>query len=459
MKLNLLLQGKLHSRLALLAGLIFFNLLVCGQVFAGSAVKLYEATIKVSENKPEKQLIEEAFTHVLIKVTGHSDISASTAYPAMLAKAQDAISQFRYDFKAPETTDSDADNNPGQTDLQKEPKKEKWFWVRFNPGMIDSMLKQAQLPIWGRVRPNTLVWLAMDACGQRALQSEYEQPQIYQALKQQADERAIPLTFPFLDLQDQNNISATDIWVNFNDAILLASRRYQSQAVLTIRLMQNKKGVWNSQWNLLMLGQVQSWQLQDKDQTHLLSAGIDELADRLARQFAQVSSDTDSANDVLVQINNVSNFQEFQELDDYLRNLASVKALGLLMTQQDRVVYKITYRGNKNALIQEIRLGDMLNSVERSHNNSLDVNLNDAREFKPVILDNSHERGNSPEPEKGHEPGSALSEREKALKSLDAGTSTSMDNPQGQNIQGQNNSTAKRSSRTLIPDLEYWLVR
>ncbi len=453
MKLNVLLQGKLYSRLALLAGLIFFNLLFCGQVFAGNAVKLYEATIKVSENKAEKQLIEEAFTHVLIKVTGHSDISASTAYPAMLAKAQDAISQFRYDFKAPETTDSEANNSPAQSDQQKPPKKEKWFWVRFNPGMIDSMLKQAQLPIWGRVRPNTLVWLAMDTGGQRALQSEYEQPQIYQALKQQAEERAIPLTFPFLDLQDQNNISATDIWGNFNDAILLASRRYQSQAVLTIRLEQNKKGVWNSQWNLLMLGQVQSWQLQDKDQTHLLSAGIDELADRLARQFAQVSSDTGSANDVLVQINNVSNFQEFQELDDYLRNLASVKTLGLLMTQQDRVVYKITYRGDKNALIQEIRLGDMLNSVERSHNNDLDANLNDTREFKPVILDNSLERGNSPE------PGSALSEREKALKSLDAGSSTTTDNRQGQNIQGQNNSTTKRSSRTLIPDLEYWLVR
>ncbi len=459
MKLNVLLQGKRHSRLMLMAGLIFFNLLVCGQVFAGNAVKLYEATIKANENKPEKQLIEEAFTQVLIKVTGHSDISAATAYPAMLAKAQDAISQFRYDFKAPATTDSKANNNPGQIDPQKEPKKEKWFWVRFNPGMIDSMLKQAQLPIWGRVRPNTLVWLAMDTGGQRALQSEYEQPQIYQALKQQADERAVPLTFPFLDLQDQNNISATDIWGNFNDAILLASRRYQSQAVLTIRLEQNKKGIWNSQWNLLMLGQVQSWQLQNKDQTHLLSAGIDELADRLARQFAQVSSDTGNANDVLVQINNVSNFQEFQELDDYLRNLASVKALGLLMTQQDRVVYKITYRGDKNALIQEIRLGDMLNSVERSHNNGLDANLNDTREFKPVILDNSLERGNSPELEKGSESGFALSEREKALKSLDAGTTATTDKLQGQNIQGHNNSMEKKSSRTLIPDLEYWLVR
>lgn len=443
-------ERRLLSIILLFLYSCFFSLLAVGQSFSATTEKLYESTIKVTDNKSEKELIAEAFAHVLIKVTGHSDITTSTAYQALLTKAQDAISQFRYDYKLPENSADEASDNASEnpSDKSKEPAKEKWFWVRFNPGIIDSMLKQAQLPIWGKVRPDTLIWLAQDIGGQRILQSHYDQPEIYRAIKQQADYRGIPLTFPFLDLQDQNNISATDIWGNFNDAILLASRRYQTQATLTIRLEQNKSGLWNSQWNLLMLGKVQSWQLQDKDQQHLVAAGIDELADRLARQFAQVSTGGMGDNDLLVQINNVSNFQEFQELDDYLRNLATVKALALVLTQQDRVLYKISYRGDKNALLQEIRLGDMLNSVERSRD---DYTANDeSREFKPVILDDVKHPQQEP----------AMSEREKALNAMNIGKHKAQSQPgKTDNITAVANPPAANTINTLIPDLEYWLAR
>ncbi len=428
--------------------------MLVGQSLAASTGKLYESSIKVADDKTEKELIAESFAHVLIKVTGHSDITASPAYSALLVKAQDAISQFRYDYKVPETAASMPDEQGLESKTEaKESAKEKWFWVRFNPGIIDTMLKQAHLPIWGKVRPDTLIWFAQDINGKRVLQSQYEQPQVYQIFKERALYRGIPLTFPFLDLQDQNNISAADIWGNFNDAILLASRRYQSQAALTIRLEQGKNGIWNSQWNLLMLGQVQSWQLQDKDKPHLLAAGIDELADHLARQFAQSgSSNTDTdANSVLVQINNVTNFREFQELDDYLRNLATVKSLALMQTQQDRVFYKISYRGNKNALLQEIRLGDLLNSVERSRVDY--ANNDEPREFKPVILDGTHQTDNS-------QPGSSTgSERAKALNAMNA------DQQPGQTADSQKSSDinaaglGQKVDRQLVPELEYWLAR
>ncbi len=428
--------------------LLLFSLMLVGQSLAASTGNLYESSIKVADNKTEKELIAESFAHVLIKVTGHSDITASPAYPSLLAKAQDAISQFRYDYKFPETVDSATADEGSES---KKSVQEKWFWVRFNPGIIDTMIKQAQLPVWGKVRPDTLIWFAQEMNGKRILQSQYEQPEVYQIFKQRALYRGIPLTFPFLDLQDQNNISAADIWGNFNDAILLASRRYQSQVALTIRLEQGKNGIWSSQWNLLMLGQVQSWRLQDKDKQHLLAAGIDELADRLARQFAQTGSrNDDGANNVLVQINNVTNFREFQELDDYLRNLATIKSLDLMQTQQDKVFYKITYRTDKKALIQEIRLGDLLNSVERSR---VDYTNNDeAREFKPVILEGAHQTGYS-------QPGSsAVSEREKALNAINrhkgqtAGSQPDSDTQHSPDI-------STKIDRQLVPELEYWLAR
>jgi len=180
----------------------------------------------------------------------------------MLKKAKNAISQFRYDYQ--ELPSDDAGTEAQQDDKKKTTEeKEKWFWVRFNQKAVNDLLKNAQIPIWGKIRPKTLIWFSQEVKGKRYLQSQHDQPGIYNIFKQQADKRGISLSFPFMDLQDQSSISTTDIWGNFNDAILLASRRYQAQSTLTSRLFKEPSGLWVSQWSLLMLGEVQSWEIRN----------------------------------------------------------------------------------------------------------------------------------------------------------------------------------------------------
>ena len=280
------------------------------------------------------------------------------------------------------------------------------------------------------------------------MQSQHEAPEVYDILKQQAENRGISLMFPFLDLQDQAKVSATDIWGNFTDAILLASRRYQAQATVTVRLFKEPSGLWVSQWNLLMLGEVQSWKLRDENMARILSSGIDELADKLAQQFTQSVNDVND-NDVLVQINNVSDFKAFQELDDYLRNLASVKLAALVQMEQDRVIYKISYLGDKRSFIQEIRLGDLLNSVERSRVD-YGASDNENKDYRPVILDGLDKSG----AEQNALPADA-SEREKALAAMDSGSQ-----PSGQtNPPLPPQALPEKRVEELLPELEYWLAR
>ena len=161
--------------------LIIFSLFVIQPGFAASVSKLYESSVKVDSPKGEQQqsenqLIAAAFTQVLIKVSGRSDVAASTGYSAMLKKAEGAISQFRYDYKVL----SEADNETSQQGEQQE-EKEKWFWVRFNAKTINALLKDAQIPIWGKIRPETLVWFSQETQGKRYLLSQYEEPEIYDA--------------------------------------------------------------------------------------------------------------------------------------------------------------------------------------------------------------------------------------------------------------------------------------
>jgi hypothetical protein len=438
-----------QNRWALLA--IFFFFAFSTHMAHASLDKLYQASVKVEEGKTENELIAEAFSQVLIKISGQSDVSSSTAYESMLTKAKGAISQFRYEQRAVPALTGSVSNEP-QKDA-KEEQKEKWFWVSFNPSIINELLRKAKLPIWGKNRPETLIWFTQEVKGQRFLQSQHEVPELYQAFEQQADDRGISLIFPFLDLQDQASISATDIWGNFNDAILLASRRYHAQATVTVRLFKEKSGLYVSQWNLLMLGNVQSWELRGEDKSHLLKTGIDELADRLAQQFAPLPTE-ENGSALLIGVNNVNGFKAYQELDDYLRNLATVKSVVLVQMKKDRLIYKVRYLNDKNAFIQEIRLGEYLSSVENTRDTDTVEPQN--REYQAVILDDLDNK--------------ELTQREKALMAVE-NTSTELKTQAPANAQNQtaNTQSGQPDQSTqiivqpvrpvLMPDLEYWLAR
>jgi len=429
--------------------ILLISLLFSLSSYASSSTSLYESSIKVEADKSENELIAAAFTHVLIKVSGRSDISHSSAYKSMLKSAKGAISQFRYDYKIIQTPDvSEGDAAQNKDSLEKDSlNKEKWFWVRFNSNTIDNLLKEAQLPVWGKVRPSTLIWLSQEIKGQRSLLSQHEAPAIYDVIKHQAEYRGISLTFPFLDLQDQASVSATDIWGNFNDAILLASRRYQAQTTVTVRLFKEPSGLWVSQWNLLMLGEVKSWEIRDEKKARILASGVDELANKLAQQFSRAVSDGNDST-LLLQVNNVTNFKAFQALDDYLLNLATVKSTALAQMEQDKVIYNITYLGDKNALIQEIRLSDFLKSVERTrvdYGNADEVN----QDYKPVILDDlgksATAQGELTPEGKASAEGSDGKDGNKSSVPQDPALSTPAANPPEKKVE------------ELVPELEYWL--
>lgn len=426
--------------------ILFASLLLIQPAMAANIGQLYEASVKTEADKGENDLIADAFARVLIKVSGRSDITAIPAYAALQKKAESAISQFRYDYKTPVSDKLIDISRPENNTAEQQADKEKWFWVRFNAKTINALLKEADIPVWGSVRPETLIWFSQEVKGKRYLQSQHDEPHIYTVFKNQAKSRGISLIFPFMDLQDQSSVSATDIWGNFNDAVLLASKRYQAQSTLTSRLFKEPSGLWVSQWNLLMLGETQSWEIRDESLDRVLASGIDELADKLAQQFTQRDRSSDDSG-LLVQINNVSSFKEFQALDDYLRHLATVKSLTLVHMEQDKLMYRINYLGSQNSLVQEIRLGDLLNTIERS---GIDVNAgnNGNNSYKPVILDDLDKPAGV-----NSKTSAAPGSREAALNSLDKTSATQHSSTDTSGV------IRPVSQLKQQPDLEYWFAR
>ncbi len=417
-----------NSFFELLAIVIIGCLLFSQSAFAANIGQLYEASVKADGAKSENKLIADAFKQVIVKVSGRSGIVVSKD---ILKKAESAISQFRYDYKrqavTSETTEPAAEDS--------EANKEKWFWVRFNQKMVNTLLKEAQIPIWGKVRPQTLIWFSRELKGKRLLQSQHDEPEIYDIFTRQAQLRGISLIFPFLDLQDQSTISSNDIWGNYNDAILLASKRYQAQTTLTVRLFKESTGLWVAKWNLLMLGETQSWTVRNEQLAVVLSSGIDGLADRLSRQFAQLEQDSGDNPGLLVAINNINNFKSYQLVDDYLRNLATVRSFMLVQIKRDKLFYRVHYHGTQNSLIQEVRMGDLLNPVELSRDAEMNSPDND---YKPVILDELDKTRAENPPLSVAQPG---------------------DNQTQSSVSMAGNNLAAKVVPVLQADLEYWFTR
>lgn len=236
---------------------------------AAEAQRLYEATVPVAGQAEAERLpaLREALRAVAVKVTGQRGVAGDPALAAVLETAEAQVQQYRYESVGEGV----------------EPALR--LWVRFNAAGVESALRAAGLPVWGRERPLTLMWVAVDDGSRRLLVSESEPPAAAAAINDQARSRALPMLLPLLDLEDRNAVSASDVWGRFQEVILAGSGRYGADAVVAGRAYRTREGGWRGDWSLFAGGAVAAtWDSRGETQAAVLAAAVDRTADTLAGQ-------------------------------------------------------------------------------------------------------------------------------------------------------------------------------
>ena len=233
---------------------------------------------------------------------------------------------------------------------------------------MQALLEGNGLPVWGRERPATLVWLAVDD-GRRRLVSSEDGGRYLRILERAAQRRGIPLLFPLLDLEERRVVTVSDIWGGFGDAPLRASGRYGAASVLMIRL-QRERGRWRAQWSRQAFGETRSWKTVG-DLEQALSEGVDHLAEGLAERF--VVADGVEA-DVRLEVEAVGDLAGYGRLMGYLRGLSPISELRLLRASPTGLEWSARVRGGAAALEPVIGLGNVLDPVpEPAEDGSGDV--------------------------------------------------------------------------------------
>lgn len=311
---------------------------------AGLAASLYEAVVAVADRSTgaRSAALEQALGEVLVRMTGDRSIASGPDGAALLPQAARYVQQYRYEGSE-------------SSGLR--------FRVGFDGAALEAALRAQGVAMWGRDRPPLLLWLAADDGARRYLLASDPNDALYNAVQAAAQQRGLNVILPLLDLEDQAKVSYSDVWGGFQERVVAASARYQSQVVLTARVQRLGSAAWTSRWTLRMAGQDSSWQSGGPDLQALLDDGLGQAAQRLAAQLVIPATGL-SADALPVVIEDVDTLADYAALENYLTSLAPVRAVQLVSAQGRRLVYQVEVQGGAPALEQATRMGGLLWRVE-----------------------------------------------------------------------------------------------
>ena len=310
---------------------ILFSLLLFGPWYL-SAVEvdnLYTGKILVTDKRQKTRIKAHrwAIEQVLAKVTGNRDILKDKAVQREIRlRTANYIKSFTF-----------------ITDEQ-----DRIFLVdEFDQKKIDKLLRDAGASIWGKRRPNTLVWLVIEEGLQRNLVLLDNHPQLAEMVLQSADDRGLPVELPNGIDPDNPNVYPSDVWARFDHVVDQASRAYEVENYVMARMhyqsasQTGQPSGWLLEYQLmknldtLLQGQASG------EQFEVIREMSNAIGDYFASQYA-IKSEKLGADEIYLSLEGLNNITDLVQAERYLRSLPPVSSVE---------VYKMTEQ------LAEIRLG------------------------------------------------------------------------------------------------------
>lgn len=350
------------ARAAVLAGCAAAVLLAAAPASAVVFPDLYRLTVTPDPAAGDSRTtaIDLAMRALLTRLTGVRDPGADPGLAALIADAQSYVS-----FS-------------GMIDGER-------AQVEFYSNRVEQALESMGRPVWGPERPQTLLWIAIDnGGGERVLLSDGgigvdgladsaavgvspETAELAEAIREEiktvADERALPVRFPLLDLEDLASVTSTDIWGAFVDEIEAASARYGADAILIGRISANTFGN-NVQWTLVHQGERSVFSGTE------VAEGLHWVADRYVQAYSFVGG----ARTVRIVVRDVASEDDYLRVASYLEGLSALQSVDWVSWDAGQLTFRASARGDIAVLEQMLGLGRVLRLDETRSSSVADNN-------------------------------------------------------------------------------------
>jgi hypothetical protein len=301
---------------------------------------LYSAEVLLDENEedPRAAAYRAALDEVLLRVSGSELVGDRDMVEALFPRPSDYVVQFR----------------PGE---------EETLWVSFDGEAIERVLRNSGQNVWGGDRPLTLIWLAVDwGQGEREILGADDPERtsgearsidrnrlLRERLLGVAERRGLPVLFPLLDTEDLREVSFSDIWGAFDEAVIEASERYDVNSILIGRLRPGDAR--QNRWRYYFSGDQRNWIGEPE-------LAISLVADVLAGEFAISGSERLETVDLVVE--GIASVAAYGEVHSILADVSIVESFAITEVEGDRIRYRVDAHGGAGRLRRALRFAGLI---------------------------------------------------------------------------------------------------
>lgn len=308
---------------------------------------LYSASIEIQQDNSNQTLQRLALAEVLVKVSGNSLVTNNPVIKKALRRTREYLvkqSETRVDEK-------------------------RLFNTSFNAQKINRLLRSSGFGVWGKNRPQQVIWLVVDEDFERTVrgESDLDYAQFIQNTLAQANQRAIPLLFPIMDLDDELEVSSADLWGQFTKPVEQGSLRYSADNYIIakiIKLPEDYQLSWSMYGRNNKNQPFEIW-LNGKSQGQLSELGL-ELSNSLANYLGEKYSVKVSGKNeqVFLSIDRVNETRDYAQLMAMFSRLSAVGEVDLASVTGSSVQLKLTLLGTPEDLLKELALDPRITSVQ-----------------------------------------------------------------------------------------------
>ena len=171
------------------------------------------------------------------------------------------------------------------------------------------------------------------------------------------------MVLPLLDLEDRRRVNPDELWAGFLDNLRAASARYDTEAVLLVRLREVQPILSEAYWSLLVDDSEQHWITRADRPDLLLEDGVHRMADLLAARYARAAYRY-AAGSVDMVVSGVRTLEDYAGALRYLFSLKEVEQFAVDTVESGQVRFRVEVHGGRDTLLETVPLGSTL-SPER----------------------------------------------------------------------------------------------
>lgn len=245
--------------------------------------------------------------------------------------------------------------------------------VDFDEPSINDLLRDNDLPRWGRERPAVLLWAVIeDESGTRFV----EDARLEYVIGNQARRLGLDVVRPLGDVLDLTEISVQDVRGGFLGSAAASARRYGAGviAMLDLRLEDPdaESPLWTARWRWRVEGQDSGLDHSGAAPEALLRDGLERLASTLAARYAVVEVEGDPAR-WEVSVHGIVDEVQYAEVLGYIANLSVVEDVRVTGAAGRRVDFLVVSGGQE--LETFLALGGLLELERRGADRQLHFRL------------------------------------------------------------------------------------